>query len=269
MAVYSWHKIKPPHGSYIDYSHPLADSLELCFLCNDKRDSIRMLQPPNAIVKRTMITVGGYPTNFPSGICLRGRFFSTISSAANYTPSSKPQASEVALLYGANLSTFTDNKVTWRNNYLGIVKIYAASNIGIRWEGMSTTERAIGAWPSSKFLAVGAGYRTYSSGGTKGMRFGYYNGVLRLNVGEEAHDRVSTSLNWSTNSLGLCAGAGDLHGYFRWNRLLSAGEHAWMAEQPWDFIKWPKPPVSYWIMPPKPKVVTLMSGRPFLAFRRR
>lgn len=248
--IYSWNKIKPPYGSLLKRDHPLLRSLEYCFLFSDNKGSRFCKQPSNAPRRRQYLTTGDFPNNISNGQYLKVTT-NNLSTVTNYSPfGNQYQSTEIVLFKGFNLSTFTNNKVTFRNGYLGIVKCYGRTTIGVRWESMSGSEFNIGSWPSNKFLAVGASYYTRDVGGVKtGNIWGYYNGAQALVSGDRTHDRVAGSLNWSTNSL-LMGAAGDMYAYFRWNRILSPAEHAWMAEQPWDVFSWPTRPVTYYIMPP-------------------
>ena len=235
-------RIKPPLGSYIDWSHPLAEGLVGCWLFNEGsgRATCNLVAPDNVARigssfewhndflragstyndANNKIYCGFYldPRNW-SGITILAKCFFR-SNLSNQWPPTVINAIPYGTYGNYIFSIEQENILVWRPGYSSY-NLFDDNNP--KYLGLHT-------------LAV-----DWYLGTGNGRCF--YDGKLNLTGNKKAswsNDNYPTYINWFERPEGSFRGAH--HDYYHvliFNQIISPEKHEWLQYEPYSFILWP------------------------------
>ena len=239
----SWRKnpnptIKPPFGSYIDWSHPLADGLLYCCLLNEFTGRPSSMVDCSIAAENTMTWSGESLEGADSQYCIIKKN-ERINSVSEYTIISDGEFYDTT--DGALFCHTASNSIY--RPAIGIIRLYDNNSISLSC--CSDTDSDIRIDISSSLSGHYAGRRSavtidaYFNGGFVDS-VASDGGTLLLDNTCVAFGGIGQNTSISNRFL-----TGKVKYGLLWGRLLTPDEIAWQYEEPYAFISWPSRKVIF------------------------
>lgn len=230
--------IKPPFGSYIDWSHPLADGLLYCCLLNEFTGRPSNMVDCSIAAENTMTWSGESLEGADSQYCIIKKN-ERINSVSEYTIISDGEFYDTT---DGTLFCHTASNSIYRPA-IGIARLYDNNSISLSC--CSDTDSDISIVISSSLSGHYAGRRSavtidaYFNGGFVDS-IASDGGTLLLDNTCAAFGGIGQNTSISNRFL-----TGKVKYGILWGRLLTPDEIAWQYEEPYAFIFWPSRKVIF------------------------
>ena len=227
--------VKPPFGSYIDWSHPLANGLVGCWIFNESQ-GLTLSELANnkhgTIIGPTWVENGldfkGSPdyVDLPDVPIYRVKTnFSIFTSFKNAVTIDSSISSDIATVNYGNGSS-GNWAIFWYHNDSGRLRLPGT------YGGNIQTARDI--WPANQIFNIGFTYKNSSD------IKGYVNGNVDVSGTADSIDGSSYIFNLGRLSTASTSYFnGNICYLFFWSRILLATEAEWLHAEPYCFITWP------------------------------